>query len=137
MSEDYVLELEHIRKEYPGVVALKDVTLQLRRGEVLGLIGENGAGKSTLIKCCSGAVVPTSGKIKVNGNACWHSVDHSSYGCTMAFSERGDGEKSTKCVHCYVVCCLLRFSGIRLRIHHILLQPQRICSSEDLSAKEW
>ena len=67
MSENYVLELEHIRKEYPGVVALKDVTLQLRKGEVLGLIGENGAGKSTLIKCCSGAVVPTSGKIKVNG----------------------------------------------------------------------
>lgn len=67
MSEDYVLELEHIRKEYPGVIALKDVTLQLRRGEVLGLIGENGAGKSTLIKCCSGAVIPTSGKIKING----------------------------------------------------------------------
>ncbi|WP_408069638.1 sugar ABC transporter ATP-binding protein [Butyrivibrio sp. JL13D10] len=67
MSEEYVLELEHIRKEYPGVVALKDVTLQLRRGEVLGLIGENGAGKSTLIKCCSGAVIPTSGKIKING----------------------------------------------------------------------
>lgn len=67
MSEDFVLELEHIRKEYPGVVALKDVTLQLRRGEILGLIGENGAGKSTLIKCCSGAVVPTSGKIKING----------------------------------------------------------------------
>jgi ribose transport system ATP-binding protein len=67
MSEDYVLELEHIRKEYPGVTALADVTLQLRRGEILGLIGENGAGKSTLIKCCSGAVVPTSGKIKING----------------------------------------------------------------------
>ena len=67
MSEEYVLELEHIRKEYPGVVALKDVTLQLRKGEILALIGENGAGKSTLIKCCSGAVIPTSGKIKVNG----------------------------------------------------------------------
>ena len=67
MGEEYVLELEHIRKEYPGVVALKDVTLQLRKGEILGLIGENGAGKSTLIKCCSGAVIPTSGKIKVNG----------------------------------------------------------------------
>ncbi len=67
MAEDYVLELEHIRKEYPGVVALKDVTLQLRRGEILGLIGENGAGKSTLIKCCSGAVIPTSGSIKING----------------------------------------------------------------------
>ncbi len=67
MSEEYVLELEHIRKEYPGVVALKDVTLQLKKGEILALIGENGAGKSTLIKCCSGAVVPTSGKIHVNG----------------------------------------------------------------------
>lgn len=67
MKEEYVLELEHIRKEYPGVVALNDVTLRLRKGEVLGLIGENGAGKSTLIKTCSGAVVPTSGKIRVNG----------------------------------------------------------------------
>lgn len=67
MSEEYVLELEHIRKEYPGVVALKDVTLELKPGEILALIGENGAGKSTLIKCCSGAVIPTSGKIIVNG----------------------------------------------------------------------
>lgn len=67
MSQEYVLELEHIRKEYPGVVALKDVTLQLRKGEILALIGENGAGKSTLIKTCSGAVVPTSGKIRING----------------------------------------------------------------------
>lgn len=67
MSEDYVLQLQHIRKEYPGVVALKDVTLELKKGEILALIGENGAGKSTLIKCCSGAVIPTSGKIIVNG----------------------------------------------------------------------
>ena len=66
MSENYVLQLQHIRKEYPGVVALKDVTLELKKGEILALIGENGAGKSTLIKCCSGAVVPTSGKIIVN-----------------------------------------------------------------------
>ena len=67
MSEEYVLQLQHIRKEYPGVVALKDVTLELKKGESLALIGENGAGKSTLIKCCSGAVIPTSGKIIVNG----------------------------------------------------------------------
>ncbi len=67
MSEEYVLQLQHIRKEYPGVVALKDVTLELKQGEILALIGENGAGKSTLIKCCSGAVIPTSGKIVVNG----------------------------------------------------------------------
>ena len=67
MHDDYALELEHITKEYPGVLALNDVSLQLRKGEILALIGENGAGKSTLIKTCSGAVVPTSGKIKVNG----------------------------------------------------------------------
>ena len=40
MSEEYVLQLQHIRKEYPGVVALKDVTLELKKGEILALIGE-------------------------------------------------------------------------------------------------
>lgn len=67
MSDEYVLQLQHIRKEYPGVTALKDVSLEVKKGEILALIGENGAGKSTLIKCCSGAVIPTSGKIVVNG----------------------------------------------------------------------
>lgn len=67
MGEEYVLQLQHIRKEYPGVVALKDVSLHVKKGEILALIGENGAGKSTLIKTCSGAVVPTFGKILVNG----------------------------------------------------------------------
>lgn len=67
MNEEYVLQLQHISKEYPGVQALKDVSLEVKKGEILALIGENGAGKSTLIKTCSGAVIPTSGKIIVNG----------------------------------------------------------------------
>jgi ribose transport system ATP-binding protein len=67
MNEEYVLQLQHISKEYPGVHALKDVSLEVKKGEILALIGENGAGKSTLIKTCSGAVIPTSGKIVVNG----------------------------------------------------------------------
>ncbi len=67
MNEEYVLELKNIRKEYPGVGALKDVSIEVKKGEILGIVGENGAGKSTLIKTCSGAVVPTSGKIVVNG----------------------------------------------------------------------
>lgn len=67
MNEDYVLQLKNIRKEYPGVIALKDVSLEVKKGEILGLIGENGAGKSTLIKSCSGAVKPDSGKIIING----------------------------------------------------------------------
>jgi len=65
-NNDYVLELQHITKAYPGVLALNDVSLNLKKGEILGLIGENGAGKSTLIKTCSGAVIPTKGTIVIN-----------------------------------------------------------------------
>lgn len=72
MNDNYILELQNIRKEYPGVVALKDVSLHVREGEILALIGENGAGKSTLIKTCSGAVIPTSGKIIINGKEFSH-----------------------------------------------------------------
>ncbi len=52
---------------FNGDVFYRRITLELKAGEILALIGENGAGKSTLIKCCSGAVIPTSGKIIVNG----------------------------------------------------------------------
>jgi len=58
-----ILELKNIRKEYPGVVALDDVSLMLKKGEVHILLGENGAGKSTLVKILSGAVKKTNGKI--------------------------------------------------------------------------
>lgn len=62
-----VLQLQHIKKSYPGVAALDDVSFDVDRGEIHALIGENGAGKSTLIKTCSGAVIPDSGNIVVNG----------------------------------------------------------------------
>ncbi|MEM1483574.1 sugar ABC transporter ATP-binding protein [Oscillospiraceae bacterium PP1C4] len=60
-----ILQLQHITKTYPGVVALNDITLDIMQGEIHALVGENGAGKSTLIKTCSGAVIPDSGKIVV------------------------------------------------------------------------
>ena len=66
-SVDNILELKHISKFYPGVVALDDVSLNIRRGEVHALVGENGAGKSTLIKTCSGAIAPSKGEIVING----------------------------------------------------------------------
>src|SRR2546422_8141413 len=53
MSE-YLLEMRNITKEFPGVRALENVTFQVRKGEILALIGENGAGKSTLMKILSG-----------------------------------------------------------------------------------
>ena len=52
--EDYILQMNHITKEFPGVKALDDVTFGVRRGEVHALCGENGAGKSTLMKVLSG-----------------------------------------------------------------------------------
>lgn len=66
-TQDTILKFEHVVKEYPGVKALKDVSLEVKRGEIHALVGENGAGKSTLIKVCSGAIRPTKGRIVVDG----------------------------------------------------------------------
>lgn len=62
-----VMEFKHITKQYPGVLALDDVSIQFFPGEVHSLMGENGAGKSTLIKTASGAITPDNGEIIVDG----------------------------------------------------------------------
>lgn len=64
---DNVVELRKATKLYAGVPAIKDVDLQLRRGEIHALVGENGAGKSTLTKALSGVVALTSGQLFING----------------------------------------------------------------------
>ena len=66
MSE-YVLEMLDVVKEFPGVKALKGVTLRVRPGTVHALMGENGAGKSTLMKCLIGINKMDSGKIILRG----------------------------------------------------------------------
>lgn len=62
-----VIAAEHIAKQYGPVTALRDVSIHLQKGEVLGLLGDNGAGKSTLIKILTGFIQPSSGTIAVNG----------------------------------------------------------------------
>lgn len=58
---------EHIVKRFGAVTALRDISMHLRKGEVLGLVGDNGAGKSTLIKILTGFMQPDGGAILVNG----------------------------------------------------------------------
>lgn len=67
MSGDAILVMEHISKAFPGVQALNDVQLTVRRGTVHALMGENGAGKSTLMKILIGMYIPDSGTINFAG----------------------------------------------------------------------
>lgn len=67
MDREYVLEMNDIEKQFPGVKALDHARLSLRQGSVHALMGENGAGKSTLMKCLFGVYVEDAGEIKING----------------------------------------------------------------------
>ncbi len=66
-KNDYIIEMLNITKEFPGIKANDNVTLQLKKGEIHALLGENGAGKSTLMSILFGLYQPTSGVIKKNG----------------------------------------------------------------------
>ena len=67
MENDYIIEMLNITKEFPGIKANDNITLQLKRGEIHALLGENGAGKSTLMSILFGLYQPTSGTIKKDG----------------------------------------------------------------------
>ena len=66
-APEYIIEMLHITKEFPGIKANDDVTLQLKKGEIHALLGENGAGKSTLMSVLFGLYQPEEGVIKKNG----------------------------------------------------------------------
>ncbi len=66
-AEAPFLRLTGVRKSYPGVVALAGLDLEVRAGEVIGLVGENGAGKSTMMKILGGVTAPDSGTIEIDG----------------------------------------------------------------------
>ena len=66
-APQYVIEMLHITKEFPGIRANDDITLQLKKGEIHALLGENGAGKSTLMSVLFGLYQPEEGEIRKNG----------------------------------------------------------------------
>ena len=67
-STPYAIEMLHITKRFPGIIANDDITLQLRHGEIHALLGENGAGKSTLALTLAGLLKPIAGKVLIADN---------------------------------------------------------------------
>jgi inositol transport system ATP-binding protein len=67
MKDTFILQMQNIRKTYPGVVALDGVDINIKKGQIHALVGENGAGKSTLMKILNGVCHPDSGKILLQG----------------------------------------------------------------------
>ncbi|WP_136606086.1 sugar ABC transporter ATP-binding protein [Paenibacillus dokdonensis] len=88
-QSEYILEMNGISKEFPGVKALDDVTLKVRPGTVHALMGENGAGKSTLMKCLYGIYSPDAGEILLDGQKAQiqNSKDALNYGISMIHQE--------------------------------------------------
>ena len=86
---EYILEMNNISKSFGGIKALDNVSIKLRRGEVLCLCGENGAGKSTLMKILAGAETPSGGEIIIDGQKVQLSkpIDAFNYGISMVYQE--------------------------------------------------
>jgi ribose transport system ATP-binding protein len=72
--EEYILKVNNVSKSVPGVKALKNVSLEIKKGEVRAFVGENGAGKSTLIKCIMGVELPDEGSINILCDDVWKTI---------------------------------------------------------------
>jgi inositol transport system ATP-binding protein len=88
-NAEYLLEVANVRKAFPGVLALDDVSFRLKRGQVHALMGENGAGKSTLMKIVAGIYTPDSGSFRLKGQeiSLKSPLDALQYGIAMIHQE--------------------------------------------------
>ena len=134
MAEDFVIEMLHITKEFPGIKANDDITLQLRKGEVHALLGENGAGKSTLMSVLFGLYQPEAGKILKNGKevAVRNPNDANALGIGMV-------HQHFKLVECFSVLdnitldrCLSKIRILISRICTSIFFYQTACTSLDI-----
>ena len=96
MHEENILEMREISMHFPGVIALDHAQLSLRRGEVLGLIGENGAGKSTMMNILLGSLKPTEGTMVLKGRPYAVSYTHLISICPIVFPSHAFGTVISK-----------------------------------------
>lgn len=89
MSGNILVQAQGVTKEYRGVPAIQNISFDVRTGEIHALIGENGAGKSTLCKCIAGAVQPTCGEVRINGQPAQlhRPADGLKHGIAMVYQE--------------------------------------------------
>ena len=69
MGTDIIYSVKNVTKKFPGVVALNDISIDIKKGEILAVVGENGAGKSTLMNILFGVYAPTSGELIFEGES--------------------------------------------------------------------
>ena len=135
MSNVPLLQMEHIRKVFPGVVALDDVSLTIKEGTVHALMGENGAGKSTLMKILTGVYAKTEGTIKWQGQDLdTSSITHVLHsGITMIFQELNPIKTMKVCENIYVGREPYKIKGLLLDRRKIVEDTRALFADLDIT----
>ena len=135
MNSVPLLQMEHIRKVFPGVVALDDVSLTIKEGTVHALMGENGAGKSTLMKILTGVYQRTEGTIKWQGQDLdTSSITHVLHsGITMIFQELNPIKTMKVCENIYVGREPYKIKGLLLDRRKIVEDTRALFSDLDIA----
>ena len=134
-GNDIVLELKHIRKLFPGVIALSDVRFTLVRGTVHAIVGENGAGKSTLMKILSGAYTADEGEIWIDGKkaSIQNERDGFAYGISMIYQELNSVLDMTVYENIYLG--RMPHKGIFINKREMIRASQRILEDLEISIR--
>ena len=91
-SAEVIAEVKHVSKHYKGCLALNDVSLQIHRGDLIGLVGKNGAGKTTLIRVLTGLAKPSSGSFSLFGSSERKDLSHNLGKVAAMYTTKIDGK---------------------------------------------
>jgi ABC-type sugar transport system ATPase subunit len=129
-----LIQLDRVRKEFGGVVALQEVMLEINPGEILALVGDNGAGKSTLIKLIAGVHQPTSGQIVVEGTPVRFSkpTDSLQHGIEVVFQDLALADQQPVYMNLFLGRELVRGPLRRLDRKGMARQTQQLLDELDI-----